>query len=244
MYSEFLADGNIPGLEVKFKDSDGAAFVVSGGSAEPLIIEDMRTNHGFFGHHWLVEHASTRPLILSDMHMQRGQMYHNTVEGGKVFVENCSPRSEENGLDGLVPFVFTGQQAWLRYINPEHSALEVLIDHSDVWLFGFKKEGWGSAFRIINGSRFEMLGGFGSTWGWEIQKEHHPREFLENVPLIIIEDSQSSISAVTLGNETEFYNIIVRESRNGVTRELPRQELPQKDNGHILVPLYLGTYKQ
>ncbi len=242
MYSDLFADGNVEDLPVRFKDSDKGGFVVDPGSDAPLILEDLRINHGYMGHHWLVDHASTRTLILSDIHMQRGQMYRNSVEGGRVFIENCSPRSESQGLEGLTPFVFRGQKAWLRYVNPEHSRLEMLVDHSDVWLFGFKKEGWGSAFRIINGSRFEMLSGFGSTWGWGIESRHHTRGELEKIPLIIIEDSRTSISAVTLGNTTEFYDIIVRETRNGESRDLYSRDLPRKDNGHILLPLYLGNY--
>jgi hypothetical protein len=165
------------------------------------------------------------------------------MEGGKVFMENCSPRSSRHGLDGLIPLRFKGQKVWLRYINAEHSRLEVLIDHSDVWLFGYKKEGWGSAFKIINNSRFEMLGGFGSTWGWGIPQGHYTKEELQSIPLAIIEDSQTSISTVTLGTDTEFYDIIVRETRNGKTRDLLRKDLPQKDNGHILLPLFVGSNK-
>jgi len=236
MYSKFWVDGNVEGMSSIFKDSDQGAFTVNEDAHQPLIIEDLRSEFEFFGEHWFIDHASKRTLIMSDLHMQRGQMYKNTVAGGKVYIENCTPRSGRHGTEGLVPFKFSGQEAWIRYLNPEHSSLEVLIDSSKVWLFGFKKEGWGTAFKVINDSEFEMIGGFGSTWGWEGGIEAGIE--VEEYPLVVIEDSKASVSAVTLGNDSEYYKTIVQDSQKGVMKTLLKKDLPHKDNGHILLPLY------
>ncbi len=231
MYSEMDARAPLENQE------DAPVFIVEPGGT-PLLMEDMRSGAAFGGKHVLVGHNSTRTLVLSDLHMQRGQIYRNRVAGGRVFVENCSNRTDRDGRLLRNAFHFVGQKVWIRYANPEYSgAGEVIADASDLWLAGYKTESWPTDFIAINGARVEVMGGVTNHYGDGVW----PGE----PPVYVDIDSQISVSFVTSGPDLEAKNpeVLIQESRRGDTRTLERGEVAPRPDLNRVVPLFRGFPK-
>ncbi len=149
-------------------------------------------------------HDTATTLVIKDV-LANG--YRNGVRGGKVFFEDVT------GSD----LRFVGQQAWLRQINPEETAdrAKIVNDGGDVWILGLKTEGRSTAVDTRNGGRTEVLGG----------NLYHGRFVPADLPAFTTVDSSLSFSLA----ETSFvsypatHNVWVRDTRNGVVRELTRQ---------------------
>ncbi|MFO7955470.1 MAG: glycosyl hydrolase family 28-related protein [Candidatus Brocadiia bacterium] len=205
------------------------AFRVVGDSDAPLIIEDLFAMEKWRGGHALVDHASRRTLVLSDIHMHFCAAYRNSVEGGKVFIENVFAM---NQFRPEVPvFHFKGQQVWARQINPERNDPEILNDGGRLWILGFKTEHEGTAFRTVNGGRTEVLGG---TFNQCVE---------EGAPAMIV-NHDSDVSVVC--GTTDWRNtegrgrVMVDERREGTTRQIKWSEFPPRTGNRIAVPLYVG----
>ena len=67
-----------------------ALFSIDEDSQQDLIFEDLYTWVGLQGPFKLLRHAAKRDLYMSDIHTQEVAMYHNTISGSKVFIENCA----------------------------------------------------------------------------------------------------------------------------------------------------------
>ena len=151
MYCDLIAG------EALQEAADRGAFVVRG-EDRALRMERLFAWEDFHGFMRLIEHAGKRALILADLHTQAAAMYFNTVEGGKVYLENCACTTAAFPYRQVPAFHFVGQRVWARHINPERSMVEILNDHSRVWVLGFKTESFGSAFVTIHGGHTEVLG--------------------------------------------------------------------------------------
>ena len=160
------------------------AFRVTGHNETPLILEDLFAFERYFGAQTLVDHASMRPLILSDLHTQVGAQYMNSVEGGKVYIENVC------ATDQFPPekncFSFKGQQVWARQLNPERANPEVLNEGGKLWVLGFKTEKSGTAFLTTHGGQTEILGGI-----FNISRSE------TSSPAVVTRDSRISVFAST-----------------------------------------------
>ena len=94
---------------------------------------------------------------------------------------------------------------------------------------GFKTEGFGTAFETTNGGYTEVLGGTISMG--------HNRE----LPAIVNDESSVSVSSITNGYRYEaFFPITVRETQNGVTRELRHDAMPLRCMKLYRIPAYIG----
>ncbi|MFW6286770.1 MAG: glycosyl hydrolase family 28-related protein [Candidatus Sumerlaeota bacterium] len=204
-------------------------FRVVGESDKPLIIEDLFAMEKLRGGMALVQHASKRTLVLSDIHMHFCAAYRNSVEGGKVFIENVFAM---NQFRPEIPvFDFKGQQVWARQINPERNDPEILNDGGSLWVLGFKTEKEGTAFCTVNGGRTEVLGG---TINQCVQ---------ENAPSTIVKHD-SDVSVVCGTTDWRDFSaqghFMVEEIREGVTRKIKWGEFPKRQGNLIAVLLYVG----
>lgn len=217
------------------KDSEEGAFRIAN-SSDPLVLEDLFNWVDFNGSHSLIDHASPRTLVLNDLHSQRGSMYRNSVEGGRVFIENCSSRVD---LGDAANFHFVKQKVWARWLNPEYGYPNVLNDGGSLWVLGYKTEPNGTAFETKNGGSTEILGGCSSNYSPYVPS---------NRPAIL--NNKSKVSAIfhTSGrsqcdsNGCKFFKTLVTEIRQGDTESLTLEEtLNRKDAQHAFVSLYVGT---
>ncbi len=208
-------------------------FRVVGESDEPLIVEDLFAMEKLRGGMALVQHASKRTLVLSDIHMHFCAAYRNSVEGGKVFIENVFAM---NQFRPEIPvFDFKGQQVWARQINPERNDPEILNDGGSLWVLGFKTEHKGTTFYTTNGGRTEVLGG---TINQCVQ-ENAP-------PTIINHDSDVSVVCGTTDwrDFSAHGHFMVEESREGVMRKIKWDEFPKRQGRLIAIPLYVGRARE
>lgn len=227
-------------------------FKVTGESETPLIIEDLFAFEDLSGMNTLIDHATKRTLVLSDLHTQAVSMYFNSVEGGKVFMENvgCTlggipgtggltnegekEREEQFSYSRSTPcYHFIGQKVWARQLNPERSKTEVLNDHSDLWVLGFKAEEEGTAFETINGGRTEVFGGTLCIC------------YRDRFPAIINRDSAVSFisSSITYAKD-KMWSRIVEEHKGDETLTLTRDKFPIRFMDVISVPLYKGDLRK
>lgn len=230
----FMFADLVAGEDLK-KMSNQGTFKVDGFSEVPLIVEDLFAFEEYRGEQYLIDHASTRTLVLSDLHVQTGALYINTVQGGKVFIENicCT--------DQFPPdpncYHFRGQKVWARQLNPERADPEVINDGSQFWLLGFKTESRGVGFLTKNGGTTEILGGVINIGG-------------EANPFIVNDGASVSIVCGTSGwQDGQVFRKVVLEIRNGEERLLERDALPKrilpantpgKYIEQFFIPLYTG----
>lgn len=225
MYADFIAGE-------KLRESNAGAFKLIGDSDTPLLMEDSFVWEKFYGNVHFIEQANKRTLILSDMHVQTAAMYFNTVEGSKVFIEDCGctvGSYMDMTYRHMIPFSFVGQTVYARNINPERSMCEILNDHGTLWIMGFKAEFEGAFVKTINGGKTEVLGGVLSIG----RKKDIPA--IENV------DSDTSFVMSNNGYScNDIFPIVVKETRKGETRILPFEGLPRRLEHFFMLPLYAG----
>ncbi len=196
------------------------------------VIEDVFTWEKFAGYFRFIEHAGKKTLVMRNLHTQTSAQYFNSVEGGKVYIENCGCTLGGDPYRDVPAYAFKGQTVWARHINPERSVTEVLNDNSKVWIMGFKTEDDGTAFKTVNGGHTEVLGGTISIG------RNNER------PAIINDNSTVSIVASTNGyNVDQFFPVAVKETQNTETVALYSEEFPIRILKCYKIPLYVGRKK-
>ncbi len=225
----FLFADFIAGPDLRQQTGAGM-FRVCGESSTPLLMEDLFSFECNCGEHYLVEHASTRTLILRDMHSQACAMYRNSVPGGTVFLENVA--STTGVLDDTYDqplFVFTGQNAWCRQLDPEYSTDKVINDGGRLFVLGFKTEGEGIAFTTCRGGASEILGGillFGGN---------------SNIPAALCDNSELSFVASTYGTtKNHLFKVAVREIRGKTVFDATHDAFPVRFGCQYAIPLCVG----
>lgn len=225
MYCDFVAGEDLKELR------DKGVFVITGDEGA-IMLEDVFAWEKFYGYFRFIEHAGKRTVVMSDLHTQTAAMYFNSVSGGKVYIENCACTLGGEPYLEVPAYSFKGQKVWARHINPERSHTEILNDGSTVWIMGFKTEGYGTAFKTINGGHTEVLGGTISIG--------HNKE----LPAIINHDSIVSIVASTNGyTVNDIFPIAVEEQQKDETRILKYDIFPKRVLRCYKIPLYVGRKK-
>lgn len=146
-----------------------------------------------------IEHAAKRTLVV--LH-SRYMSYRNTAEGsGDLFVDNMCGG----------PWHFEHpQKAWLRDLNIEGRETKVFNKAADLWILGYKSEGWGTLVHNTGSqARTELLGGL-----------QYPVSGKRPFPPLAINDGgqMSAVLSLFWANE-----ILAQETQGGDTRELERK---------------------
>ncbi len=150
------------------------------------------------------EQATANTLVIRDGDIS----YRNTVPGGKVFLENVVGSN----------MTFTGQRVWARQLNPEGGNPQIINDGGDLYILGLKTEGAGTALVNRNRARSVIMGGL-----------IYPATTIDDRtrPMIVNENSSLSFSLPESSYiNNGFYAVWVRETRNGVTTDFTRAQLP------------------
>ena len=225
MYCNFVAGDKLINMH------DKGLFVVTGNEGT-IVLEDVFTWEQFAGYFRFIDHAGKRTLVMSDLHTQTAAQYFNSVEGGKVYIENCGCTLGGEPYLKVPAYAFKGQKVWARHINPERSMTEILNDHSSIWIMGFKTESYGTSFKTINGGHTEVLGG---TISIGANKE---------LPAIVNDNSTVSVVASTNGyNFNQIFPVAIEEIQKDETRKLLREEFPVRILKCYKIPLYVGRKK-
>ena len=206
MYCDFYSGSEL-------ENSTNKGFMVVTGDKENLTLRNVLGWEKFYGYFRFIEHAGRRTLILRDIHLQAAGVYFNTVEGGKVFIENVACTTGNEKFGEVTPFAFKGQKVWCRNINPERGKVQILNDNSKLWVFGMKTEshvgaGATTAIKTINGGETEGYALYSGIGG-------------DNLPLYINDNSSVSLYFI-MGSTSpnSMWKTLVYETQNGESKEL------------------------
>ncbi len=201
----------------RFENLTGPSITVDEMTLLPFAQDNKGVKFTWF------EHATKTPLVVNNITCFIGAAYRNTVEGGKVFIE-----------DAAIPgWFFKNQQVWARQLNPEFYTRPLISNEGPqgrFWVLGLKTEGGYTLVETRDGASTEVYGGI-----------VYPIDDPGDAPCFLIENARASLSYSNTG-KVSFRNYI-EEIRAGktetvssaVTRDL---ELPR---GGKVIPLFIGT---
>lgn len=206
------------------------------GSGNQLVIEQLFTGADSNPNpHPIVLNNSNRDVVMRNIHILEGQAYVNTGSG-RLFLEDVAATSlrywggDPQPVASAIPqFDFGGQDVWARQFDVEQKDLNVRNAGGNLWILGMKNEEDGTQIKTIGGGRTEVLGGVLMPLDVDVGSE----------PAYIVEDSEFSVVIAghirsrlptPLANHAPIYEILVRETRAGVTRNLAQDhpDLPRR----------------
>ncbi|MEM7556044.1 MAG: glycosyl hydrolase family 28-related protein [Cyanobacteria bacterium P01_A01_bin.84] len=198
----------------KGKRGGGIKFVIKEDSKNPLIVEG-------FGYGIRVSNQAARDVVLKN-----GK--YNYIDGpgvGDLYLEDIQIRKLKLRDTKNV-------YAWqLNTESLDKARLKVINNGANMVIFGIKTEGKGTIIETTNGGKTEVLGGFILPTRKFSTKEKKDPAFRSI-------DSETSISIRFryYHDPNYMYNILVEETRDGVTRRIKNSKNP-----HQFVPLYSGN---
>lgn len=175
-----------------------AMFDICEESGEALFIENIFAHEQMFGYFRAFKHSAKRDLVLSDIYTPFSAMYFNTVGGSNVYIDNCFMTSGSYTqceflrkgyspvFSKVLPYEFHNQKVYANNLNIERGDIELLNDHSEIYIDGYKTEGPGCALKSINGGKTQINVCNNGLWC----------NSLEDNPLFDINDSELEVSAV------------------------------------------------
>jgi Pectate lyase superfamily protein len=196
-----------------------AAFKLVDGPAPVVIVERVEVQPA---QRLFVEQASGRTLVLSSC---EGASLAWTGKGD-VFLEDVSSR-----LPWTIP---AGRRLWARQWCVECLGTKIINDGGQLWVLGLKTELPGTLIDTSAGGKTELLGGLCySSGGWKAD------------PMFRITDASATFSMTETSLSANPFQIIVSETRKGVTRNLSNKVLPDDQQmptriGGVALPLFTG----
>jgi hypothetical protein len=181
------------------KEQESPVFRFEDGAQPVVAIEGINTDFSG-GPYYFIEHAAKRTLVMRRLaiNFQAAEAYRSTGTGD-VYIEDVVGRY----------FHFNGQNLWARQFNPEGDGTHISNNGGTAWILGLKTEGGGTLVETSNGGRTEVLGGLSYTVG-----------NITPTPMLLVDESQASFSFCEVCYTGKPFPLIVRETRNGVTREM------------------------
>lgn len=242
-------------------------FTIASGPGNPLVIEQLTSDwsdrrvgedtagtEDFRRATPFIKNESDRTVVLKDIWVTSGQAYRN-IGTGKLFIENVSGTSSRYGgitiaepLPSAIPqFDFGGQDVWARQLNSEQKNMNVLSDGGDVWLLGMKNEEDGTFMKTVNGGRAEILGGVIMPLDVDNQAQAGFELVDSSMSIVVPAHTRSSPKKKPGGLFTGFYelfyDVMVRETRGGETRDLLTDELTEHRNYYTIPPKVLTLFR-
>lgn len=149
-----------------------------------------------------IEIATKRTVVLRSMetHTLIGTA---DAAGGEVFLEDIVGDN----------FRFRKQKIWATQLNIENEGTHLTNDGGDLHVFGYKTERGGTLVHTLNGGRTEILGGFSYTTTAGAL-----------APMFINDNSSVWAFFGEVCYNGDPYKVLVRETRDGVTKELGRDD--------------------
>jgi hypothetical protein len=200
-----------------FQDPEIPVFRLESGTSDVVSLERFWAMYGSEANYW-VEQADSRTLVLRNLMMGN---YRNTVSG-KLFIEDVAGDVWE----------FNRQRVWVRQLNTEINKRKILNNGGSLWILGLKTEKAGTIIETTNRGTTEVLGGLIYPASTQVPTDE---------PAFVSNDSELS---VVIGesqyNRGGRYQIMIQDTKDGVTRVLENRDLPRRTGGSM-VPLYSGS---
>ena len=178
-------------------------FIVRGDGAGPLVLERFTVVQWSGGDFAWVEHDSPRPLVLRHLNSYGSMTPYRGRPGCVLFVEDVC----------AAPWVFTKQRVWMRQIDVEWDGVAIENRGGDLWILGLHAEKAGATLvRTADGGRTEVFGG--------LNYPHRP-SLPRKLPMFVVEEASASLSLGAFsGRDAGSYDVFLRETLGGVTRDL------------------------
>lgn len=182
-------------------EAEKPAFKFENLTSDVVIFERLTTIYWRMNKFWYFTVNTPATVVLRNLTMNGEIPVYKGEGGGKVFIEDVVGKN----------FYFTNQKVWARQLNPEQHTTMIVNDSSDLWVLGLKTENWGTVCETKNGGRTEILGGL----------LYPAKPNAAPPPGFIVTDSSLSVTIGTSDHCPDgTYKVILRESRDGETREL------------------------
>ncbi len=118
---------------------------------------------------------------------------------------------------------------WARQLNPENEGTKIVNNGGKLWILGLKTEKVGTVVATKASGKTEILGGL----LYPVQPV--PAE----QPAFINDASSLSVSIAESCYASNYnYKIIVKETRDRVTKTLPNTAIPERTFCSFTLPLY------
>lgn len=105
------------------------------------------------------------------------------------------------------------QKAWARQLNIENEGTHLTNEGGDLWILGYKTERGGTLLESLGSARSEVLGNFSYT-----------TTAGKLAPMFVTRDSAVFAFFNEVCYSGDPFAVLVRETRNGITREIKRGE--------------------
>ncbi|MGA9379806.1 MAG: glycosyl hydrolase family 28-related protein [Phormidium sp.] len=199
---------------------DYPGFKLIEGSSPVVVFERFEGN---YYQNPTFENASARTIVIRHSSNVSGNM----TGSGDVFLEDVVSNPFSN-------WTFNKQNVWARQLNVENKGTHIINNGGNLWILGLKTERGGTLIHTKAGGKTELLGGFAYTTTAAV-------DGTQSDPMFINDESSISISMaeVNYGGGPN-YTTYVRETQEGVTRNLLRESLPSYVGSGRQIPLYVG----
>lgn len=217
------------------------AFLFVDGEQPVVTFKRFQSNYLNYNGPYL-RSERTKDLVIRDIYYTSGPLYHSGA-GGRLFLEDVfglPGRQSQSPRTGII--IDHGQPVWARFLNVEFYTPGIRNVNGTLWVLGYKfGEDLGPYYVGEPGSRAEFLGG-------SINSSQTTRTRPE--AMFVIEDAALSLTTVERYLRSFPHEVVVRETRNGVTREIRRGETPLRlplatiddfsQQRDTVVPLFTG----
>jgi len=195
-------------------------FKLVDGSSPVVVFERLQS--GYYANPTF-ENASARTIVIRHSLNVSGNM----TGSGDVFLEDVVSNPSSN-------WTFNQQNIWARQFNVENQGTHITNNGGKLWILGLKTERGGTLIDTKASGKTEVLGGFAYTTTAAPNGQ-------QNDPMFINNESSVSISMAEINyGGGPNYTTYVRETRDGVTRNLSPASLPNYMGSGKHVPLYVG----
>lgn len=193
-----------------YQDESRPRFILEDGKAPAVVIERFNTWYAAP----VFEQRSKRALVIRAMSLYELE----TAPGsGDVFLDDVRGKKIRINRSRL----------FARQLNTEgHVDPRTVNDGGTAWVLGLKTENDPALASVINGGQSEYLGVF----AYANRANKKPKE------MFIAENSRLSFTVGEwVTRRGAPFDIIVRETRRGETRELKREDVPRRGHGSAVV---------
>ncbi|MBE9140141.1 endopolygalacturonase [Nodosilinea sp. LEGE 07088] len=201
---------------VKVPNTVNPGFKIEEGSHPEVIFERMRS---WYEDTPTIENASSRTLVLRDT----TDVSLNLTGTGDLFLENVATSY----------LSINGQNVWARQLNVENYGTKIFNNGGQLWILGLKTERGGTIIETQAGGVTELLGGLAYT-------TTPAPDGTQDYPLFVNNESFVSLSFAEVNYGAPTYRTYIRETRDGVTRNLAGSDLPDYWGMGKNIPLYVG----
>lgn len=223
-------ESNLGGIGTVFSNAGRPTPVLrfETGSATAVFVEKLNvggTGSGLVS----IEQATNKTLVVRDSELG-GIGFRNAPGAGKLFLEDV--------VASRLRFDYP-QNIWARHLNAEdwagypgnESVPKIRNNGANLWIMGLKTESPSVVIETVGGGKTELLGGL-----------IYPVQAVpESIPAFINNNAQSMLTyAVSAYDSNRNHKLQVRDTRNGVTRNLFKSDVLQRDNFGSIVPLYMS----